>query len=517
MPGTVNEPKNWDLVPPASPGYKWIYCCTVYDSSSGCHESVCDCAAWSASYPAQWVTNLAPEGNSTCNGCSISSSVAHPQVRWNECTPDPDQEEWYDRSTFSECYELVACTDPDVPFPPEEEGYSYGEPFHEYDANYADKVEACALAKGRLQNAYLSCYNWYRCQTRPGYEWDGDDWVKCGDSFEILKNVEFASLVSGTEATEWDSTEVIFNSTSLSDHVGNVAHFGDSVCEILSQPITTDNDEYRYNPTMLYGIQISYIDIRNARSDSTLVINVGGDVDVYDLERIRNKFPLGNSGVTDVYAFQTGEEIFTIEKPVTSVNPGLYAVAEIWQFGDIILEVAKYGITGYIPCEKILTDEDAIVSGLSCAEDDDITEYLWKQDLYRRKIVTFDTDIQGLVPQYLDKILISHSALQWGEAGEVVSLVGDDGILLSDELVDTVSSKTIVFRNIDGSISGAYGAIVTDGYNIEVYGKPDWVKEKTLYTIQDINSAQEFLVTSVVPNGNIVKIECVEYVEEIYK
>ena len=79
----------------------------------------------------------------------------------------------------------------------------------------------------------------------------------------------------------------------------------------------------------------------------------------------------------------------------------------------------------------------------------DMAKYLYKQDEARRKIVSFSTDIQGLVPQFLDKIMVSHNALQWGEAGEVYSKSGDD-LIISDKLTDLTEGKTIVFRDIDG-------------------------------------------------------------------
>ena len=147
---------------------------------------------------------------------------------------------------------------------------------------------------------------------------------------------------------------------------------------------------------------------------------------------------------------------------------------------------------------------------------DDMAKYLYKQDQSRRKIVTFSTDIQGLVPQFLDKIMVSHSSLQWGEAGEVISRSGDD-LVLSDALIDLDGSKTIVFRNIEGSVSDAYNVTITDKYNITVTGMPVWVTTNTFYTVQDIGTAREFLVISVKPSGDSVAIDCVNYDETIYE
>ena len=146
----------------------------------------------------------------------------------------------------------------------------------------------------------------------------------------------------------------------------------------------------------------------------------------------------------------------------------------------------------------------------------DMATYLYKQDEARRKIVTFSTDIQGLVPQFLDKVMISHNALQWGEAGEVYSKSGDD-LVISDALLDLTAGKTIVFRDIDGSVSTAYSVTIVDEYNITVVGMPTWVTVNTFYTIQESGTAREFIVIAVKPSGDNVQIDCVNYDPTIYE
>lgn len=145
----------------------------------------------------------------------------------------------------------------------------------------------------------------------------------------------------------------------------------------------------------------------------------------------------------------------------------------------------------------------------------DMAKYLYKQDESRRKIVSFQTDIQGLVPQFLDKIMVSHSSLQWGEAGEVHSRAGDN-LVISDALEDLTGSKTIVFRDIDGSVSDPYSITITDATNITVTGMPAWVTTNTFYTIQEAGTAKEFLVIAVKPSGESVQIDCVNYDADIY-
>ena len=147
---------------------------------------------------------------------------------------------------------------------------------------------------------------------------------------------------------------------------------------------------------------------------------------------------------------------------------------------------------------------------------EEMAKYLYKQDEARRKIVTFSTDIQGLVPQFLDKIMVSHSSLQWGDAGEIVSRSVDD-LVLSDPLSDVLAGKTIVFRDIDGSVSSPYNVTIVDEYNITVTGMPAWVAENTFYTVLEAGTAKEFIVIAVKPSGDAVQIDCVNYDETIYE
>lgn len=139
----------------------------------------------------------------------------------------------------------------------------------------------------------------------------------------------------------------------------------------------------------------------------------------------------------------------------------------------------------------------------------EVATYLYKQDNARRKIITFETDIQGLVPQFLDKILISHSTLLWGSAGVVDGV--DGSIVTLSESIDSIS--TITFRNKNGEPSNSLSATLIDSYNIDVTLLPSWVEDGAPYTAGD---AKEYLVTGVKPQGDTVRLECVNYDESIY-
>jgi len=166
-------------------------------------------------------------------------------------------------------------------------------------------------------------------------------------------------------------------------------------------------------------------------------------------------------------------------------------------------EAEQYPVAGVSPKRVELFGVTTSAQALTMAT------YLYKQDEARRKVVTFDTDIQGLVPQFLDKILISHSAILWGEAG-ITEAVDGTQVTLSEEVTE---DGNITFRNIDGSVSNSLAFTMIDGYNISVTSLPSWVAKDTPYTV---GTTKEYLVTSIKPKGETVSIECVNYDASIY-
>ena len=77
---------------------------------------------------------------------------------------------------------------------------------------------------------------------------------------------------------------------------------------------------------------------------------------------------------------------------------------------------------------------------------------------YRRKMVSFRTELEGMIPTYGDLIAVSHDMPRWGESGEVVAY--NPPLLTLSEPVAFVEGKThsIVLRRRDGSLSGPWQA-----------------------------------------------------------
>lgn len=87
--------------------------------------------------------------------------------------------------------------------------------------------------------------------------------------------------------------------------------------------------------------------------------------------------------------------------------------------------------------------------------------YMALANRYRRRIVTFMTELEGLIPTYGDLIAITHDMAKWGQGGEILSK--NDMTLTLSEPVSFEEGQThyLALRKRNGSLSGPY--VVTAG------------------------------------------------------
>lgn len=116
------------------------------------------------------------------------------------------------------------------------------------------------------------------------------------------------------------------------------------------------------------------------------------------------------------------------------------------------------------------SDKTATVELFGCTNKDQALReavYMALANRYRRRIVTFSTELEGLIPSYGDLIAITHDMPKWGIGGEVI-YVKDNVLGLSEPLAFAPGQEHfIVLRSKNGSVSGPY--VVTKGFlNTEV-------------------------------------------------
>ena len=96
--------------------------------------------------------------------------------------------------------------------------------------------------------------------------------------------------------------------------------------------------------------------------------------------------------------------------------------------------------------------------------------YMAAANRYRRRIVTFRTELEGLIPTYGDLVAITHDLPRWGQGGEVTAVDGRT-LTLSEPLEWDAGEETasgtgaatagppvhyLVLRRRDGSLSGPW-------------------------------------------------------------
>ena len=84
--------------------------------------------------------------------------------------------------------------------------------------------------------------------------------------------------------------------------------------------------------------------------------------------------------------------------------------------------------------------------------------YMAADNRYRRRIVTFRTELEGMIPTYGDLIAVTHDMPRWGQGGEVVAWDDAAEVLTLSEPLDWTAGAThyIALRARDGSLAGPF-------------------------------------------------------------
>jgi len=91
-------------------------------------------------------------------------------------------------------------------------------------------------------------------------------------------------------------------------------------------------------------------------------------------------------------------------------------------------------------------------------------EHAWREGLYqaacnryRRKIISFETEMEGFIPSFGDLIAIQHDMPAWGQSAEATAWdVATRTLTLSEPVTFTTGTHYIGLRRRDGGVSGPY-------------------------------------------------------------
>ena len=129
------------------------------------------------------------------------------------------------------------------------------------------------------------------------------------------------------------------------------------------------------------------------------------------------------------------------------------------------------------------TEQPAKVQLTGCTEEGHARRegmYMAAANRYRRKIIKFSTELEGLIPTYGDLIAISHDMPGWGQAGEIVARDGD--VLTVSEPLTWEEGKThyVSLRAINGSVTPPLEVVrANHDYKLQVLDSLDGINIQT--------------------------------------
>lgn len=143
--------------------------------------------------------------------------------------------------------------------------------------------------------------------------------------------------------------------------------------------------------------------------------------------------------------------------------------------------------------------------------------YMAAANRYRRRMVTFRTELEGMIPTYGDLIALAHDMPRWGSAGDIIA-VNMPTLKLSEpvEFAET-GTHYIILRRRDGSVSGPYEVLPGDNNDeVLLQDEIDFIpftgttEERTHFSFGIAEKwATLARVLSVKPRSEQVEISCV--------
>jgi sulfur carrier protein ThiS len=129
-------------------------------------------------------------------------------------------------------------------------------------------------------------------------------------------------------------------------------------------------------------------------------------------------------------------------------------------------------VTAALPGSAI--EKPAKVSLFGCTGEAQATReglYMAADNRYRRKLVTWSTELEGMIPTYGDLVAVTHDMPHWGQGGEVVAWDDPAEVLtLSEPLTwEADAGHYVALRRRDGSLAGPFLVEAVAGNDRQVH------------------------------------------------
>ncbi|WP_373237788.1 host specificity factor TipJ family phage tail protein, partial [Cohaesibacter celericrescens] len=151
-------------------------------------------------------------------------------------------------------------------------------------------------------------------------------------------------------------------------------------------------------------------------------------------------------------------------------------------------------------------------------------QYIAASNVYRRVFVTFQTELEGLLPTYGSLIAVSHDVPRWGVSGDVVTWDASSKTMTLSEPIEHEDGKSymIGLRNKRGGVGSVVDvASIVSPTEIILDTLPDFepytgaASERTIFAFgEGENWSQLARVIKVVPRNNTALVEITAVLED---
>ena len=146
-----------------------------------------------------------------------------------------------------------------------------------------------------------------------------------------------------------------------------------------------------------------------------------------------------------------------------------YLDADTWRPNTLSVQIADED--GDVDPNPNLTAEVKMFGCTSRAQAWREGIYLLRSNIYRRKTITFDTELEGYIPTYGSNIRISHDMPAWGISGDITDYSSSTATYTTSVPLtfEAGQDHCVAFRKRDGSLTDPYRVTQSSGGDDNVF------------------------------------------------
>lgn len=148
-------------------------------------------------------------------------------------------------------------------------------------------------------------------------------------------------------------------------------------------------------------------------------------------------------------------------------------------------------------------------------------QYLFNLRKYARQTVTFETELEGLIPRPGDRIAVSHDLADWGQSGTIISYDTTTKIMLLDEKpIFGAGTHWITLRDKYGKASAPISCTASGSQSVLLSSNPTFPITTDIDFYYSFGTStvrvKDLVVETIEPQGDTVKITALNFDNRSY-